>query len=46
MATIPKAAGVLILREPLHGFHVVALALVCGGIVLSEWSRLRPVKPS
>ncbi|WP_303832012.1 DMT family transporter [Asticcacaulis taihuensis] len=36
--------AVLILREPLHGFHLVALALVCGGIVLSEWSRFRPAK--
>jgi drug/metabolite transporter (DMT)-like permease len=33
--------AVLILREPLHGFHLVALSLVCGGIVLSEWSRLK-----
>ena len=34
--------SVLILRAPVHGFHLVALALVCGGIVLSEWQRLRP----
>ena len=31
--------AVLILHEPLHSFHLVALALVCAGIVLSEWSR-------
>ncbi len=35
------ALSVLILRAPLHGFHIVALALVCGGIVLSEGQRLR-----
>ncbi|WP_040309865.1 DMT family transporter [Asticcacaulis biprosthecium] len=33
--------AVLILREPLHGFHIAALALVCAGIVLAEWSRIR-----
>ncbi len=37
--------SVIILREPLHSFHIVALALVCAGIVLAEWSRLRP-RPS
>ncbi|MEI9905910.1 MAG: DMT family transporter [Asticcacaulis sp.] len=33
--------SVLILHAPLHGFHIVALVLVCGGIVLSEWQRLK-----
>jgi drug/metabolite transporter (DMT)-like permease len=33
--------SVIILRAPLHGFHFIALGLVCGGIVLSEWSRAR-----
>ena len=33
--------AVVILREPLHGFHIVALGLVCAGIVLAEWNRLR-----
>jgi drug/metabolite transporter (DMT)-like permease len=33
--------SVIILHAPLHGFHFVALGLVCGGIVLSEWSRAR-----
>ncbi|MBW8880866.1 MAG: DMT family transporter [Asticcacaulis sp.] len=33
--------SVIILREPLHGFHIVALILVCAGIVLAEWQRLR-----
>jgi len=36
--------AVLILREPLHTYHLIALALVSGGIVLSEWSRFRPAK--
>ncbi|ESQ82660.1 hypothetical protein AEAC466_16090 [Asticcacaulis sp. AC466] len=36
--------AVLILREPLHSFHVIALILVSAGIVLSEWSRLRPAR--
>ncbi|MGA9659258.1 MAG: DMT family transporter [Asticcacaulis sp.] len=31
--------AVIILREPLHGFHLIALGLVSGGIVLSEWKR-------
>jgi drug/metabolite transporter (DMT)-like permease len=35
--------SVIILHAPLHGFHFVALGLVCGGIVLSEWSRARAV---
>ncbi len=34
--------AVIILREPLHGYSLVALGLVCGGIVLAEWSRMRP----
>lgn len=34
--------SVIILREPLHGFHIVALVLVCAGIVMAEWSRLQP----
>lgn len=33
--------SVLILREPVHGFHLVAIALVGAGIALSEWRRLR-----
>lgn len=33
--------SVIILHAPLRGFHFVALGLVCGGIVLSEWSRAR-----
>ncbi len=33
--------SVVLLRAPLHGFHVVALSLVCAGIVLAEWSRMR-----
>ena len=33
--------SVVLLRAPLHGFHVVALSLVCAGIVLAEWSRTR-----
>jgi drug/metabolite transporter (DMT)-like permease len=33
--------AVVILREPLHGYHLAALALVCAGIVLAEWSRFR-----
>ncbi len=33
--------SVILLRAPLHGFHVVALALVCAGIVLAELSRAR-----
>ncbi len=36
------ALSVIILRAPLYGYHLVAIALVCGGIVLSEWQRLRP----
>jgi drug/metabolite transporter (DMT)-like permease len=36
--------AVIILREPLHDYHLIALALVSGGIILSEWSRLRPAK--
>lgn len=32
--------SVLILREALHSFHFVALALVVGGIILAEGSRL------
>ncbi len=35
--------SVIILHEPLHGFHLLALGLVCAGIVLAEWSRLRAV---
>ena len=38
--------AVIILREPLHGYHLIALALVSGGIILSEWRRLRPAKTS
>lgn len=34
--------AVIILREPLHTYHLIALALVSGGIILSEWSRFRP----
>lgn len=40
--TIPlfgTALSVLVLREPFHGFHFVALLLVLGGIVLAEWRR-------
>ncbi|MBW8735410.1 MAG: EamA family transporter, partial [Asticcacaulis sp.] len=33
--------SIIILGAPLHGFHVVALALVCAGIVLAELSRMR-----
>lgn len=33
--------SVLLLGAPLHGFHIVALSLVCTGIVLAEWSRVR-----
>lgn len=33
--------AVAILREPLHGYHLVALGLVCAGIVLAEWQRFR-----
>ena len=36
--------AVIILREPLHGYHLLALGMVSGGIILSEWSRLRPAK--
>lgn len=32
--------SVLILRETLHSFHLAALALVVGGIILAEWTRL------
>src|SRR5690606_6001010 len=32
--------SVLILREALHSFHLVALVLVVGGIILAEWTRL------
>ena len=38
--------AVIILREPLHTYHLIALALVSAGIILSEWRRLRPAKPS
>lgn len=31
--------SVLILREPLHGYHFVALVLVCAGITLAELGR-------
>nr|WP_303657372.1 DMT family transporter [Asticcacaulis aquaticus] len=31
--------SVLILREPLHGFHFTALGLIVAGIVLAEWGR-------
>lgn len=34
--------SVLILREPLHGFHFWALGLVVAGIVLAEWGRPKP----
>jgi drug/metabolite transporter (DMT)-like permease len=33
--------SVILLQAPLHGFHIVALGLVCAGIVLAEWSRAR-----
>ena len=33
--------SVVLLREPVHGFHVVALILVSAGIVLAEWGRVR-----
>ena len=33
--------SVVLLRAPLHGFHIVALSLVCAGIVLAEMSRAR-----
>ncbi len=33
--------SVILLHEPLHGFHILALSLVCAGIVLAEWSRAR-----
>lgn len=32
------ALGVIILREPLHPYHLLALLLVLGGIALSEYS--------
>lgn len=35
--------SVVILREPLHGYHFVAIALVCAGIVLSERGRAKVV---
>ncbi len=38
--------AVIILREPLHTYHLIALGLVSAGIILSEWSRLRPAKAS
>ena len=38
--------SVIILRAPLEGFHLVAMALVISGIVLSEWSRARSSSPS
>ncbi|MFT4091812.1 MAG: DMT family transporter [Asticcacaulis sp.] len=39
--------SVLILREPLHLFHFVALALVLAGIILAEWTRFtRPATAS
>jgi drug/metabolite transporter (DMT)-like permease len=31
--------AVIILREPLRGFHFLALGLVCAGIVLAEWGK-------
>jgi len=37
------ALSVILLREPVHGFHMLALSLVCGGIILSEWKRFRRV---
>lgn len=38
--------SVLILREPLHGFHFWALALVIAGIVLAEWGRPKAAQPT
>lgn len=38
--------SVVILRAPLEGFHLAAMGLVIGGIVLSEWSRARSSSPS
>ena len=31
--------SILLLHEPIHGFHAIALALVFAGIVLAEWGR-------
>ncbi len=36
--------SVVILRAPLHGYHFVAIALVCAGIVLSERGRALAVR--
>jgi drug/metabolite transporter (DMT)-like permease len=35
--------SVILLREPVHGFHILAISLVCGGIILSELKRFRRV---
>jgi drug/metabolite transporter (DMT)-like permease len=34
--------SVVLLHAPLQSFHIVALGLVCAGIVLAEMSRARP----
>lgn len=36
--------SVVLLRAPLHGFHILALSLVCAGILLAEVSRLRKAR--
>lgn len=33
--------SIVLLHEPVQGFHAVALSLVCAGIVMAEWSRAR-----
>lgn len=35
------ALSIVLLSEPVRGFHILALSFVCGGIILSEWKRLR-----
>jgi drug/metabolite transporter (DMT)-like permease len=37
------ALSVILLHEPVHGFHILALSLVCCGIILSERKRFRRV---